>query len=116
MKHTDHRCHKCGGWLNEDRGCDDCDSQVPREFDLSKTAIEKGGVLRCCFATVASEYEGRSVRLGDKSKCLHCGTQFTLVMVPDGIVTCFAANVIKKTPVWKPDWQLEIGSAGKTAN
>ena len=26
MRATDHRCPKCKGWLNEDRGCDACDS------------------------------------------------------------------------------------------
>ena len=35
MKFQDHRCRKCGGWLNEDRGCDACDD------------ITKNDVIEC---------------------------------------------------------------------
>jgi hypothetical protein len=78
-----------------------------RCYALHDTTIEKGGVVRCCLGTVAEEYEGKQVRLGDKSKCQHCGTTFTLVMVPPGIRTCYTQEVTKITPVWKPDWQLK---------
>lgn len=57
------------------------------------------GVLRCCLATVAEEYEGgdkgqeKPVIIGMKSKCRHCNQTFTLVEA-------------KPHPKWKPDWQL----------
>lgn len=73
-------------------------------YALNDTGIEKGGVLRCCIETVALEYIGKIVRVGDKSKCHQCGEAFTLVMVPPGMVTCYRNP---KFPVWKPDWQLE---------
>lgn len=28
MKNNDHRCPKCGGWFNQMRECDACDSPV----------------------------------------------------------------------------------------
>jgi hypothetical protein len=76
-------------------------------YDLDDTALEQGGVLRCCLAFVASEYEGKKVKLGDKSSCRYCNTTFTLVMVPPGMLSCYTKKVLKTTPVWKPDWQLK---------
>lgn len=52
---------------------------------LTDTRIDMAGVLRCCLATVAEEYEGvngqpdQRVALGMKSQCRHCGEPFTLV-------------------------------------
>jgi hypothetical protein len=83
-----------------------------RCYALHDTTIEKGGVIRCCLGTVAAEYEGKQVRLGDKSKCPHCGTTFTLIMVPPGMTTCYTKEVTKTTPVWKPDWQLKEHNDG----
>lgn len=80
-------------------------------YALHDTIIEKGGVLRCCLGSVAAEYEGKQVRLGDKSKCQHCGTAFTLVMIPPGMMTCYVEAVTKITPVWKPDWQIKEHNA-----
>lgn len=69
-------------------------------YALDETRIEVAGVLRCCLATVAEEYQGKDgpvgdqrVTLGMKSKCRHCKQTFTLV----------EAN---PHPKWKPDWQL----------
>jgi len=60
---------------------------------LEDTKIKVGGVLRCCIADVACEYEGKEVELGATSSCPHCGEKFTLVM--------------DQYPVWKPDWMLK---------
>lgn len=66
---------------------------------LRDTRIEMAGVMRCCHATVAEEYEGgdkgqdQTVSIGAKSKCRHCNQTFTLI----------EAN---PHPKWKPDWQL----------
>src|SRR5581483_3458999 len=76
----------------------------PTGYALGDTAIEKGGVLRCCLSSVALEYEGRTVNIGDQSKCQHCGEAFTLVLVPDGMMTAYRKP---KFPVWKPNWQLK---------
>ena len=62
-------------------------------MNLEDTRIESAGVMRCCLETVAQEYEGKNVKLGDKSKCLYCNEPFTLVDV---------LNI----PIWRPDWQL----------
>ena len=66
-------------------------------MNLEDTWIEQAGVMRCCLATVAEEYEGKQVEIGDKSECRHCHTKFTLVAAEPGW----------KKPRWKPDWQLE---------
>ena len=54
------------------------------------------GVMRCCLASVATEYEGtgKPVTIGMKSKCSYCNLTFTLVKD-------------KPHPKWKPDWQIE---------
>jgi hypothetical protein len=68
-------------------------------YALRDTRIETAGVMRCCLATVAEEYEGgdsgqdKPVTIGMKSKCRHCNQTFTLVES-------------KPHPKWKPDWQL----------
>ena len=36
------------------------------------------------------EYENQDVKIGDKSKCEHCGEEFTLVDAPEH-------------PEWRPD-------------
>ena len=64
------------------------------KFDLDKTRITTAGVMRCCVATAACEYDGQQVEIGQKSKCAHCGTKFTLTSTND-------------KPKWKPDWQIE---------
>lgn len=70
------------------------------EYKLVDTRIETAGVMRCCIATVAEEYEGQetgpdtTVRIGMNSKCRHCGQPFTLVDATP-------------YPKWKPDWQLD---------
>lgn len=61
-----------------------------KEYVLKDTRIEKGGVFKCCLATVATEYEGQTVKIGMKSKCKYCNETFTLV---DN----------NPFPVWKPD-------------
>lgn len=73
-------------------------------FKCEDTMIELGGVLRCCLATVASEYAGKTVALGTTSRCQHCGEAFTLVEIKPGMTTAYR-NPTK--PVWKPDWQLK---------
>lgn len=73
-------------------------------FDLKDTHVEVGGVLRCCLESVATEYEDKAVHLGDKSKCKHCGEQFTLVLLRPGMQSYFKNRSV---PVWKPDWQLK---------
>ena len=71
----------------------------PKEYKLSDTRIEYAGVLRCCLATVAEEYEGKNgaedqkVKIGMKSKCRHCKQGFVLVEA-------------SPLPKWKPDWQI----------
>lgn len=77
---------------------------------LEDTIIEEGGVTRCCLHTVASEYEGKDVNLGDTSKCKICGESFTLIKLPPGMITAFRDRT---KPVWKPDWQIQ---ADTTAN
>lgn len=68
-------------------------------YALRDTRIEMAGVLRCCLATVAEEYEGgdkgqdKPVSIGMKSQCRHCKQAFTLTEA-------------KPHPKWKPDWQL----------
>src|SRR5437667_1536433 len=107
-------CNQCGGLRAEPgemfagRWCE-CPLPPAPGYALADTSIEKGGVMRCCLGTVAAEYEGKQVRLGDKSKCLHCGTTFTLVEIKPGMQTCYRQPV--KWPVWKPDWQLKDHNA-----
>jgi hypothetical protein len=74
------------------------------DYALEETVIEKGGVVRCCLGSVASEYDGKRVRIGDKSVCAYCHTAFTLVEPARAGRTCYS-NL--KKPIWKPDWQLE---------
>jgi len=74
------------------------------DYILDETSIEQGGVLRCCLGTVAQEYKGKRVKLGDKSACQHCKETFTLVMVKPPMTTCFRNPTF---PIWKPDWQLQ---------
>ncbi len=66
-------------------------------YALSDTRIEIAGVLRCCLATVAEEYQGKDgpegdqrVTLGMTSKCRYCKQPFTLIEA-------------KPHPKWKPD-------------
>lgn len=90
---------------------EETDSQTPTDsptrlpasagYALGDTRIEVAGVMRCCLATVAEEYQGKEgpegdqrVTLGMKSKCRHCKQTFTLVKA-------------KPHPKWKPDWQLD---------
>ena len=74
-------------------------------YALRDTRIEMAGVMRCCLATVAEEYEGgdngqdKPVTIGMKSKCRHCNQAFTLVET-------------KPHPKWTPDWQLNGHNAG----
>lgn len=69
-------------------------------MNLKDTRIQTAGVMRCCLASVAEEYEGghegtdKPVELGAKSKCRYCGQKFTLVDA-------------KPRPLWVPDWQLK---------
>jgi hypothetical protein len=68
-------------------------------YALRDTRIEMAGVMRCCLAMVAEEYEGgdkgqdKPVSIGMKSQCRHCKQTFTLIEA-------------KPHPKWKPDWQL----------
>ena len=68
-------------------------------YALRDTRIEMAGVMRCCLATVAEEYEGgdkgqdKPVSIWMKSQCRHCKQTFTLIEA-------------KPHPKWKPDWQL----------
>jgi hypothetical protein len=61
---------------------------------LTDTRIEHAGVMRCCLATVAEEYHGKDVKIGDKSQCRHCKEPFFLTDK-------------KPHPKWIPDWQFE---------
>lgn len=79
-------------------------------MNLQDTRIEKAGVMRCCLATVAKEYEGNAgdgtddkpVELGFKSKCEHCKREFTLVAADDPPDWDKAR---KMYPTWKPsEW------------
>lgn len=49
-------------------------------MNVSQTTIPIGGVLRCCLATVATEYVDRDepVNEGSTSQCHHCSRSFTL--------------------------------------
>jgi hypothetical protein len=42
MKHADHKCHKCWGWLNEDRGCDRCDNPAPQPPAPAHDLVHRG--------------------------------------------------------------------------
>lgn len=76
-------------------------SSAAAGYALVETRIEMAGVMRCCLATVAEEYQGQDgpagdqrVTLGMKSQCRHCKETFTLVEA-------------KPHPKWKPDWQID---------
>ena len=75
------------------------------EFPLEATRIETAGVLRCCYSSVAQEYLGKTVRLGDKSACRYCKQKFTLVRWT-GEKPSWWTEVKWLAPVWKPDWQI----------
>ena len=70
-----------------------------KPIPIRDTRIETAGVYRCCLESVASEYSGQTVKVGDKSQCQHCGEKFTLVKEGESYV-------------WKPDWQIKEGGAG----
>ena len=70
-----------------------------RTFNLLETRITAAGVMRCCLADVAMEYDGKPIHIGDKSQCPHCKTAFTLLDLPDG------------RAVWVPDWQITQDAA-----
>ena len=76
---------------------------------INDTVIEGGGVIRCCLATVALEYEGKEVKLGDTSVCPHCKTKFVLVAPEQADTTCFR-DLTK--PIWKPERQLKEHNDG----
>lgn len=57
---------------------------------LIDTRIDTAGVMRCCLATVAEEYEGQDVQLGFTSRCRYCKAPFTLVQS-------------QPYPLWTPD-------------
>jgi hypothetical protein len=69
------------------------------------TAIQLAGVLRCCVGTVAKELEGQQVKIGDKSKCKHCGQVFTLARHVEKRPTWISAKEWE-APIWVPDWQV----------
>lgn len=94
---------KIHGYVDEAKG--PASLAATTGYALEETTIEKGGVVRCCLGSVATEYLGQRVMLGAKSKCQHCGTTFTLVEIKPGMTTCYRHPV--KWPVWKPDWQLK---------
>jgi len=94
---------KMHGYIDEAKGT--ASLAATTGYALEDTTIEKGGVVRCCLGSVATEYLGQRVMLGAKSKCPHCGTTFTLVEIKPGMRTCYQQPV--KWPVWKPDWQLK---------
>jgi hypothetical protein len=75
-------------------------------YSLEETRMETGGVLRCCIATVGLEYDGKTVKVGDKSKCGHCGEKFTLVE-NEGKRPPWFTEKEWLIPKWKPDWQIE---------
>jgi len=67
---------------------------------LLDTRIQQAGVMRCCLASLASEYEPNGeVKIGDKSRCKHCKEPFTLVD-------------LQPHPYWIPDWQIEVRKGG----
>jgi hypothetical protein len=70
------------------------EDKKPIETSMDETRITVAGVMRCCLASVATEYEGTMVCEGMTSKCKHCGEAFTLIR--DG-----------EHYVWTPDWQKE---------
>lgn len=75
----------------------------PEIYDLSKTAVEMGGVFRCCLGTVAIEYEGKKVKLGDTSSCKHCKCEFVLVKNSGQIpVSAYKATKSKPVLLWYP--------------
>ena len=60
---------------------------------LHETTIDTAGVFRCCLASVASEYIGKKVHIGDKSRCQYCHMTFTLTKA-------------EPKPMWVPKWKL----------
>ena len=69
-----------------------------RVLHLRETRITAAGVMRCCLASVGEEYEGKPLRIGDKSQCKYCKEPFTLTQAKD-------------YPLWKPDWQIAQDAA-----
>jgi hypothetical protein len=65
------------------------------QFEIGDTRIQYAGVMRCCLETVAEEYRGRLVKIGDTSQCRHCHEKFRLVERPND------------RPMWYPFWQLD---------
>lgn len=72
---------------------------------MEDTVIEQGGVLRCCLASVALEYEGKEIELGEKSECPYCHQGFTLVQ-RTGPKPVWWTDEQWARPVWRPDWKL----------
>lgn len=72
---------------------------------VEQTIIEVAGVMRCCLATVALEYEGQLVSEGDESACRHCGMRFRLV--PEGERPSWHPPKPEGQLIWKPLWQIE---------
>lgn len=71
------------------------------------------GVMHCCLATVAKEYEGNAVDgtddkpvgIGFKSKCEHCKREFILVEAEE---PPYWDRGIKTHPTWTPsEWVKE---------
>lgn len=75
-----------------------------KSIKLEDTLIEQGGVMRCCIGTVATEYEGKTVKIGDTSECHHCHTKFVLLAPKDVTSTCYCDL---DRPIWKPEWQIK---------
>jgi hypothetical protein len=69
---------------------------------LDDTLIEAGGVVRCCLATVAAEFECKDVEIGATSECQHCHTKFKLVAPEDALQTCYHNPT---RPIWTPRWK-----------
>lgn len=47
MRNADHKCHRCGGWLNQDRSCDRC-SAAQRLFGV----VKNRAILKCQEITI----------------------------------------------------------------
>ena len=47
-------------------------------MNLEETRIPVAGNFRCRLASVATEYEGKEVAVGDTSECKHCKAKFVL--------------------------------------
>ena len=66
-------------------------------MSIYETVIDTAGVFRCCLNTVASEYIGKKVNIGSKSRCQGCGRTFTLTKA-------------EPNPRWAPKWKLTTES------